>query len=83
MHEKLQPYGYKYINVDAGWNGGMDGYGRPIPSADVFPDGIQDVIDYVHNNGQKFGLYVIPGLGQEAYDQDLPIYGTAAQCRIL
>jgi hypothetical protein len=81
MHEKLQAHGYTYINVDAGWNGGMDGYGRPIPSTDVFPDGIQDVIDHVHNNGQKFGLYVIPGLGQEAYDQDLPIYGTACTMR--
>ncbi|WP_240647295.1 X2-like carbohydrate binding domain-containing protein [Paenibacillus nanensis] len=74
MKEKLQPYGYEYINVDAGWNGGMDGYGRPIPSTTLFPDGLQDVIDYVHANGQKFGLYGIPGLSPEAYEQDLPIY---------
>ncbi|MDQ6421450.1 X2-like carbohydrate binding domain-containing protein [Paenibacillus sp. LHD-117] len=74
MHEKLQPYGYEYINVDAAWNGGMDGYGRPIPSTTLFPEGLQDVIDHVHDNGQKFGLYIIPGLSREAYDEDLPIY---------
>lgn len=74
MHEKLQPYGYEYINVDAAWNGGMDGYGRPIPSTTLFPDGLEDVIDHVHANGQKFGLYGIPGLSPQAYDQDLPIY---------
>ncbi|GLX68818.1 hypothetical protein MU1_31630 [Paenibacillus glycanilyticus] len=74
MHEKLQPYGYEYINVDAAWNGGMDGYGRPIPSTTLFPDGLQEVIDYVHANGQKFGLYTIPGLSKDAYEQDLPIY---------
>lgn len=74
MKEKLQPYGYEYINVDAGWNGGMDGYGRPIPSATLFPDGLQDVIDHVHANGQKFGLYGIPGLSPQAYEDDLPIY---------
>lgn len=74
MHETLQPYGYEYINVDAAWNGGMDEYGRPIPSTTLYPDGLQDVIDYVHANGQKFGLYGIPGLSPQAYEDDLPIY---------
>ncbi len=76
MHEKLQPYGYKYINIDAGWNGSFDEYGRPQPKESLYPNGIKDVIDYVHNNGQKIGLYMIPGLGKEVYDQNLPIYGT-------
>lgn len=75
MHEKLQPYGYEYINIDAAWNGGMDEYGRPIPSTTLYPGGFQKVIDYVHANGQKIGLYGIPGLSPQAYDQDLPIYG--------
>jgi alpha-galactosidase len=75
MHERLQEYGYEYINVDAAWNGGVDGYGRPVPSATLYPDGLQAVIDHVHGNGQKFGLYFIPGLGPEVYEADLPIYG--------
>ncbi|GMK44636.1 hypothetical protein PghCCS26_17640 [Paenibacillus glycanilyticus] len=75
MHQKLQSHGYEYINVDAGWNGGLDGYGRPVPSTTLYPNGLTDVINYVHANGQKFGLYFIPGLSPQAYDADLPIYG--------
>ncbi|CAM4400042.1 X2-like carbohydrate binding domain-containing protein [Paenibacillus typhae] len=82
MHEKLQAYGYEYINIDAGWNGGMDEYGRPIPNAERYPDGFQEVIDYVHNNGQKIGIYLIPGVSIDAYNQNLEIYGTNGECRI-
>ncbi|MBP3961249.1 glycoside hydrolase family 27 protein [Paenibacillus sp. DLE-14] len=74
MHTTLQSHGYEYINIDAGWNGGMDGYGRPVPSATLYPNGLGEVIDYVHNNGQKIGLYMIPGLAPQAYTADLPIY---------
>ncbi|CAI6023009.1 X2-like carbohydrate binding domain-containing protein [Cohnella sp. JJ-181] len=81
MHEKLQSHGYNYINIDAGWNGGMDGYARPIPSETLYPDGFQDVIDYVHANGQKIGIYLIPGLSPAAYEANLPIYGTES-CHI-
>jgi alpha-galactosidase len=75
MEAILQPYGYNYINVDAGWNGGMDGYGRPVPSATLFPGGFTNLINYVHANGQKFGLYGGPSLSKDAYNADLPIYG--------
>ncbi|QQZ58671.1 glycoside hydrolase family 27 protein [Paenibacillus sonchi] len=82
MHEKLQKHGYEYINIDAGWNGGMDEYGRPLPNTERYPDGFQEVIDYVHNNGQKIGIYLIPGLSIEAYNNDLEIYGTNGECRV-
>jgi hypothetical protein len=75
MHTTLQSHGYNSINIDAAWNGGMDGYGRPIPSTTLYPNGFQEVIDYVHNNGQKIGIYGIPGLSPQAYNDDLPIYG--------
>ncbi|MDI4646440.1 X2-like carbohydrate binding domain-containing protein [Cohnella hashimotonis] len=81
MHEKLQSHGYNYINIDAGWNGGMDEYARPIPSETLYPDGFQNVIDYVHANGQKIGIYLIPGLSPAAYEANLPIYGTES-CHI-
>ncbi|RKP54507.1 glycoside hydrolase family 27 protein [Cohnella endophytica] len=74
MHATLQSHGYEYINVDAGWNGGIDGYGRPVPSSTLYPNGLQDVINYVHANGQKIGLYMIPGLSPQAYNANLPIY---------
>ena len=75
MHDKLQDYGYDYINIDAGWNGGQDEYGRPIPSTTLFPDGLDAVIDHVHDNGQKVGLYLIPGMSLETAQKALPIYG--------
>ncbi|GAB3152010.1 hypothetical protein GCM10027058_19220 [Microbacterium neimengense] len=79
MHEKLQSHGYNSINVDAGWNGGVDEYGRPTPSETLYPNGLQAVIDHVHANGQTFGLYFIPGLSPQVYEDDLPIYG-APEC---
>ncbi len=80
MHQKLQPYGYEYINIDAGWNGGTDEYGRPVPSTTLYPDGFQAVIDHIHANGQKVGLYSIPGIGKALIDANLPVYG-APECR--
>lgn len=81
MHEKLQAHGYKYINIDAGWNGSMDEYGRPVPSTTLYPGGFQNLVDYVHGNGQKIGLYLIPGVSPEAVTQNLPIYD-APGCNI-
>jgi alpha-galactosidase len=79
MHKKLQPYGYKNINIDAGWNDGIDAYGRPVPSKKLYPNGLQAVIDHIHANGQKVGLYAIPGIGKEVIDANLPVYG-APEC---
>jgi len=75
MHAKLQKFGYDHINVDAGWNDGVDGNGRPKPSATLYPQGLQQVIDHVHANGQKFGLYMIPGISPDVYNASLPIAG--------
>ncbi|MEO3747080.1 X2-like carbohydrate binding domain-containing protein [Plantactinospora sp. B5E13] len=75
MHQKLQRYGYEYINVDAGWNGGTDDHGRPVPSRTLYPNGLQEVIDHVHANGQKFGLYGIPGISPALVEADVPIHG--------
>ncbi|WP_220039935.1 X2-like carbohydrate binding domain-containing protein [Nonomuraea aridisoli] len=77
MHAKLQPYGYDRINVDAGWNSGVDDYGRPVPDAQLYPQGLKNVIDHVHRNGQKFGLYFIPGISAEVYEAAKPIYGAS------
>ncbi|WP_426513560.1 X2-like carbohydrate binding domain-containing protein [Dactylosporangium sp. McL0621] len=77
MHAKLQRYGYDYINVDAGWNDGVDANGRPKPSATLYPQGLQKVIDHVHANGQKFGLYMIPGISPDVYNANLPIAGAS------
>ncbi|WP_343965111.1 X2-like carbohydrate binding domain-containing protein [Kribbella koreensis] len=80
MHQKLQPYGYKYINIDAGWNDGVDAYGRPKPSTTLFPNGFSDVIDYIHANGQKVGIYSIPGISPALEQANLPVFGHP-ECR--
>ena len=75
MHKKLQPFGYKYINIDAGWNDGFDEYGRPVPSKKLYPNGFQNLVKYVHDNGQKIGIYAIPGISQAMMDAKYPVYG--------
>jgi alpha-galactosidase len=75
MHTQLQQYGYNYINVDAGWSDGFDANGLPKPSSTLYPQGFQSVIDHVHANGQKFGLYMIPGISPDIYNANLPIAG--------
>jgi hypothetical protein len=74
---KLKSHGYTYVNIDAGWLGGFDAYGRPIPNATTFPDGIKYIGDYVHRKGLKLGSYLAVGLDPKAYGGgNTPIYGT-------
>jgi len=79
MHQKLQPNGYDHINIDAGWNGSTDEYGRPVPSKTLYPNGLQAVIDHIHANGQKVDLYGIPSITKALLDANLPVYG-APEC---
>src|SRR6202041_3010931 len=43
----LQMHGFQYINIDSGWQGSFDGYGRPIPAPVTFPN-IQALITHIH-----------------------------------
>jgi hypothetical protein len=86
MHQKLQSHGFAYINLDAYWyqvsSGvfGVDSYGRWTPDTTRFPD-LAAVGKYVHNNGQKFGLYLVPGIPKNAVDQNTPIQGTSCHAK--
>ena len=71
----LQQHGFNYINMDSGWMGSFDAYGRPIPNTAIFPD-IAALAAHVHANGQKLGIYWIPGVEQPAVDANSPILGT-------
>src|SRR5437763_10242678 len=75
MHAHLQQFGYRYVNVDAGWSDHLDGYGRDAWNATKFPDGIAPVSDYVHRLGLKFGIYLVPGIPKAAVDANVPIFG--------
>jgi hypothetical protein len=86
MATKLKPYGYDYINIDAGWwftydwKQGFDANGRQTPNAERFPRGMKYVADYIHGKGLKAGIYLPVGLEKGAYDGgDFPIAG-APEC---
>ncbi|WP_329129181.1 hypothetical protein OG552_02515 [Streptomyces sp. NBC_01476] len=76
LSKKLKGHGYDYVNVDAGWVGGFDSYGRPVPNKATFPDGFTYLGDQLHRKGLKFGAYLAVGLYFDAYnDGKTPIYG--------
>jgi alpha-galactosidase len=71
----LQAHGFNYINMDSGWQGSFDANGRPTPNTATFPD-IKGLIDHIHRNGQKAGIYWIPGVEEPAVLANSPILGT-------
>jgi alpha-galactosidase len=71
----LQLHGFEYINIDSGWQGSFDANGRPIPNATTFPD-IKALVDHIHRNRQKAGIYWIPGVEYPAVVANSLILGT-------
>jgi hypothetical protein len=71
----LQADGFQYINIDSGWQGSFDANGRPIPNTSTFPD-ITALVNHIHQNGQKAGIYWIPGVEYPAVVANSPILGT-------
>src|ERR1700753_777154 len=71
----LTAHGFQYINLDAGWNGDSDPYGRTLWNTTAFPHFL-DMIQHIHANGQKVGIYLLPGIGTTTVSQNVPIYGT-------
>jgi alpha-galactosidase len=71
----LEAHGFRFINIDSGWQGSFDANGRPIPNATTFPD-IQALVDHIHANGQLAGIYWIPGVEYPAVEANSPILGT-------
>lgn len=55
----LRDAGYRYINIDDGWQGARDAAGVLHPNAH-FPD-MKALADYVHSRGLKLGIYSSPG----------------------
>jgi alpha-galactosidase len=84
----LRAHGYSYINQDDYWyecpgsqGPNVDQYGRWVTDPAKFPpsgstNGIQVVANYVHSLGLKFGLYVTPGISDQAVAENTPIEGT-------
>jgi hypothetical protein len=85
----LARLGYRYINQDDFWyqcpgrqGPNVDHYGRWVTRPDKFPpgpggeNGIEVVASYVHSLGLKFGIYVTPGISEQAVAKNTPILGT-------
>jgi hypothetical protein len=56
----------------------VDQYGRWVIDSSRFPssgslNGIQVVASYVHSLGEKFGIYVTPGISDQAVAENTPI----------
>src|SRR5580693_7730541 len=54
----LGAHGFQYINLDAGWSGDSDPYGRTLWNTTAFPHFL-DMIQHIHANGQKIGIYTV------------------------
>ena len=73
----LQSQGFVYINIDSGWQNGFDANGRPEVNTTQFPDGMAATIAYIHANGQKAGIYWIPGVQEPVWQSSDLILGTS------
>jgi len=75
VNSGLGDHGFRYINLDAGWSGNSDQYGRTLWNTTAFPHFL-DMIQHIHANGQKVGIYLLPGIGSGVVSANLPILGT-------
>ena len=49
--------GYDHINIDDGFFGGRDAQGNLLIHPERFPDGLRGLVDYIHGQGLKAGIY--------------------------
>ncbi|MGH8080036.1 MAG: alpha-galactosidase D [Lysobacter sp.] len=73
----LTAHGYRYLNLDSGWTGPYDGYGRVTSGL----RDIDELVRHVHRNGQKLGVYWVPGVQLPAVEANYPIFGTQYHIR--
>lgn len=58
----LDKLGYRYVVVDDCWQAPQrDANGSLVANPVTFPSGLKALVDYVHERGLKFGLYLVPG----------------------
>lgn len=68
----LKDAGYKYINIDDGFQGGRGADGKLKINPHRFPFGLKPVADYIHSLGLKAGIYSDAGRNTcgNYYDKD-------------
>lgn len=57
----LAELGYRYLNIDDGWEADERADGTLTWNPATFPAGIPALADYVHGKGLKFGIYSCAG----------------------
>ncbi len=83
----LKPYGYTYVNIDAGWQSKWnwdreyDGHGRPRADSIRFPHGMAYVARRIHSLGLKAGIYLTVGLDRQLYQRSNDPIAGAPGCR--
>lgn len=77
LHDNLARFGYRYVNVDAGWSDHVDAFGRNAANTTKFPNGMAAVARYVHSLGLRFGIYLVPGIPKAAVTANSAILGTS------
>ncbi|MEV6377360.1 alpha-galactosidase D [Micromonospora musae] len=86
LARKLKPYGYEYVNIDAGWwrdfawKPKFDEYARQTAEPSRFPRGMKAVADDIHAKGLKAGIYLPVGLEKEAYVEGTAPIWNAPDC---
>jgi alpha-galactosidase len=84
----LSSVGFQYINVDDYYylcdsdGPEVDANGRWVPDPSKFPadgkiPGMEAVADHIHADGLKFGMYVTPGVPENAVNAKSKIAGTS------
>ena len=64
----LRDAGYIYVNIDDGWMlKDRDKDGNLIVNPEMFPNGFNELTEYVHNLGLKIGIYL--GCGLRTYNE--------------
>lgn len=58
-----------------------DACGRPVPSANFFPDGFGRLAGACHAAGVKFGVHMMRGIPRAAVESNVPIKGTHVRAR--
>ncbi|MFT3873871.1 MAG: NEW3 domain-containing protein [Nocardioides sp.] len=79
MAAHLKKYGYRYINIDAGWwrtwnwTPVYDDHGRPAVWSERLPSGMKEIVKYIHSKGLKVGIYLPAGMetGKEGDNGDV------------
>lgn len=59
----------------------LDEYGLPEPSNAYFPNGLNALSKRAHEQGLKFGVWIIRGIPRKAVELNLPIKGTNYRAR--